>query len=411
MRRFGFFAFLAGLLGAALPLVACGGSVVNPGSSDGGPGDSGNVTQGCPFPLVQCASGCVDTRSDPVNCGACGVACVGGSVCLQSQCQGTIGPGSDGGGLGDAGTGLPPDPGGPPGDGTGTVVLAFSKLYYGDTDRNDVQSTSAWSTYGLNIDGKITTKNSTDVCMLAAGASRVTQVDGNGGIDNSFGENILPILITTAGSNFSASANVAIAHGDATPLLSIDKLGAGARYSPLPGTLYRAAPAGSVSWNGGDVRPVDQAAPALAFSGGYMNQRVWVGQPPLGPVLFDLHFDNGTTAPPVPVQHTQLAMVVDASNATASLGVFSGVVATTDFIAWLKQIAGSISTSLCSGSAFDSIAQQINQASDIVLAPDGSVSNPAGQSCNAISLGFGFNATAVKLGPPVTVPPPVNPCP
>jgi hypothetical protein len=97
------------------------------------------------------------------------------------------------------------------------------------------------------------------------------------------------------------------------------------------------------------------------------------------------------------------------NNASATRGTLGGVLDTQELIAWLKQVAGSISMSLCSGSAFDSIAQQIEQAADIVLNGDGSVTNPPGTACNAISIGLGFDATAVKLGSAASVPtsPPV----
>ena len=68
----------------------------------------------------------------------------------------------------------------------------------------------------------------------------------------------------------------------------------------------------------------------------------------------------------MPMTHMQLAMLVDPGNATATQGTLSAVLQTTQLVAYLQQIAGSISTSLCSGSAFQSIAQQIEQASDIL---------------------------------------------
>jgi hypothetical protein len=99
-------------------------------------------------------------------------------------------------------------------------------------------------------------------------------------------------------------------------------------------------------------------------------------------------------------------MLVDPSNASATQGVVSGIVPTQFFIAYLQSIAGSISTSLCNGSAFSSIAQQIEQASDIMQ--DGT--NQPGVPCDAISVGLGFDATAVQLGGAVTLPTAPNPC-
>ena len=92
-------------------------------------------------------------------------------------------------------------------------------------------------------------------------------------------------------------------------------------------------------------------------------------------------------------------------------GTIAGVIETGQLISALQQVAGAISTSLCSGSAFQSIAMQIEQTSDIVL--NGStVSNPPGVTCNAISIGLGFNAT--EIAAPSTIaapaPAPTNPC-
>lgn len=83
---------------------------------------------------------------------------------------------------------------------------AVHTLFLGDTDCNGVASTTAWETYGYNLDNLVTTETSTDVCTLVPGAAKSTQVDGTGGIDNSFGANIIPIL-TTAATDFSAEVN------------------------------------------------------------------------------------------------------------------------------------------------------------------------------------------------------------
>jgi hypothetical protein len=84
----------------------------------------------------------------------------------------------------------------------------------------------------------------------------------------------------------------------------------------------------------------------------------------------------------------------------------AGIVAPADLDAWGQQLAGAIASSLCSGSAFQSIAQQLDQSADILL--DGS--NRAGVTCDGISLGLGFDAVAVKVGNVVSLPTPSNPC-
>lgn len=272
---------------------------------------------------------------------------------------------------------------------------------------------SAWSAYGLNIDGKTTSAQSTDVCTQAEGASRRWQADGQNGIDNSFGLNLLPILITTAGSNFNGSANDHITQGGPTMLIQLDSLGAGPTYNPLPGAMVRAA-ASSVPprWDGSDLRNVNSAsltgdggAPSLSFPNGYLAQQTWVGAPPSGPGLVDLSLISPELVLPVLMTHLQIAMTLGPTRGTAS-GVLSSVLPIDGVLAWLHVFVGAISTSLCSGSAFASIAAEFEQASDIMI--DGT--NEPAAFCDGISIGLGFDAVAVQMGPAVAVPAAADPC-
>ncbi len=52
----------------------------------------------------------------------------------------------------------------------------------------------AWKSLGYDLDGKQTTKDSLDVCILAAGASKTNQVDGIGGRDNAFGSTVMQVF-------------------------------------------------------------------------------------------------------------------------------------------------------------------------------------------------------------------------
>jgi hypothetical protein len=316
----------------------------------------------------------------------------------------------------DAGSTVPPDPGGPAPDGGAPLVLAFSKLYFGDRDPSGQVDAQAWKQYGLNIDGKITTRVSTDVCTLALGAPRDTQTDGDNGIDNSFGANILPILVSTAG-DFPAAANANIGSGvDATSLVRIDQLGPGPSYSPLSAFFYKASPTPSPpAWNGSDVFDVDSESldggnldsPLLAFPASYMSQRTLVTAPPTGAgtIALGLQFNAGI-APPIPITHVQIVANVAADGSKAN-GMISGILPTSAFVAWVHQIVGDVAPSLCGGAAFQSIAAAITQAADIMT--DGT--NPSGAPCDGISIGMGFDATAVKLGGVVTVSTEPSSCP
>ncbi len=309
--------------------------------------------------------------------------------------------------------GLPPNPGGPAPTGSTDVIMAIHTLYMGDANRNGVESQTAWEGFGLNIDGMETTAVSTDVCTLYAGAARVAQVDGPNGIDNSFGENILPILITVAGENYSATLNQAIDEGQSgTTLFALGDVGAGASYFPLAGAVFTAAaPSTTPTWSGTDLWPIDSSSvsggsvtnPLVTFAQSYMTNRVWVSAPSSATESVPITF-FGTAA--IPVRHAQVLMTVAADNSTATNGIFAGVINTAEFVNTLQMVAGSISTSLCSGQAFQSIATQIDQASDIMS--DGT--NAAGEACDGISIGIGFDAIAAHLGGVVTPTPTTDPC-
>jgi hypothetical protein len=362
-------------------LTACGGTVAAHNGDGGTDGGNGNP----------CA----------------GMTCPSGETCVAGTC--TMMPPNNM---------LPPDPGGPPPDGSGPVVLAIHKVYLGDTDRNLIPSYSAWKSIGLNIDGVVTGPTDTNVCTPFMGANRAkSQTDGVDGIDNSWGASIIPLIMGFAPTP-SKTASDQVNTGAPTMVFTIDKLGAGANYSPVTGAGYRTAKTMSMpTWDPNDARDVDSLSvtngdlqmPLMAFTKGYVSSRVFVGEPATGEVPLEV-FLPGQSGPPPPTTHVQVLMTVDPSNTSATQGTISGVIQTQALVTWIQEIAGRIQKSFCSGSAFASIAMEIQQASDIVIEPDGSVDNRPGVACNAISMGMGFDATAVKLGNVVQVPAAPNPC-
>lgn len=301
---------------------------------------------------------------------------------------------------------LPSRPAGPVASGP-SGTWAVSKLYYGDTDRDGQTSCVAWQTYGLNIDGKTTVAASTDVCTPVPGTSRQAQVDGQNGIDNSFGANVVPVL-ATLDLSFSTKGDTGITQGGATMLLSLDHWIAGPSHSPSAGALLRAAPSSRPRWDGTDVRDVNRASLIgdsgtawLSFPDGYVAQGTWVGEPPSSASSpLDLELRLGHFASwPLTVTHVQFAMSL-APHSGSSPGVLAGVIRTEDMVSWFKATAGAVSMSLCTGSAFASIAMQVEQMSDIMA--DGT--NAPGATCNGISLGLGLDAVPVKTGVVVDVP-------
>ncbi len=311
---------------------------------------------------------------------------------------------------------------------------AVHRLFLGDTDRQGVTNPDAWKAFGYDLDGKTTIASSTDVCTLVAGASKQVQIDGIGGIDNSWGANVVPIL-GTLDSTFSQTENNAIQSGAPTQLFYVvgfdDSAGNVTTATGLTGVSLLGAPystngGGTPSWDLNTHWPIDPRS-LNGCANGCPPGTDPIQQATLKfPAAFQAHgtFVNGSPSDLVlsllltgeAMQLTLHAGIVtfDAqAPGSVTNGTIAGVLNTQELIAAMQMVAGNISTSLCSGSAFQSIASQIEQTSDMVLSGS-AVSNGPGTICNAISIGIGFDATEVALPTPADVappvPPPPNPC-
>lgn len=309
--------------------------------------------------------------------------------------------------------------GAPAGDGTGSTVLAMSKLYLGDTDRSGNTDPNAWKSIGFNLDDKISNAKSTDVCKPAAGANpTLVKTDGTNGIDNSFGENIMPIIVGLA-SDASSKINDSINQGTFTIMLKVDALGTGQDYAGLAASLYGGGDLSKVAgyengpkWDGQDPWPVlyelvdngDKNSPKVKFPSSYVAGRTWVSGS-AGDVNLSLSISGYALS--LTIHHATISMDLGADNTSATNGTIGGVLSSTELNEGLKKVAGKISSSLCQGSTLDSILQQITAASDIMA---DATQDPT-KTCDGISVGLGFDSKAVQLGD-VTAPaqPGEDPC-
>ena len=351
------------------------------------------------------------------------------ALCLPASwaCGGTTtdlqdgGP-KDGGGGGDVtsqpDSGKPP----PPDSGTATTTVqtyALHTIHLGEADRSGTLSTTAWKSYGLNLDGLVTNKDATTVCTLAQGAPKTNQVDGDNGIDNSFGETLLPIFATILSQQTpSVIETDTIDQGTWTVQLQITGLSADPNQT-APGLTAQIFTSGqydngtpafdsTTDWPVLSTSVADGQTIAsgskMVFANAFIESGQFVTQNAPDPLVLSLSL-NG-----VPVElhlHDSTILFQHTVGDDLTNGTIAGVLDTQEFITTLKSVAGQFSTSLC-GSAFDGIAQQIQQASDIMS--DGT--NVAGLTCNGISVGIGFDAKRVanptKVVPPP--PPPPDPC-
>jgi len=315
-------------------------------------------------------------------------------------------------------SGLPP----PPDSGTPTTnvyTFALHTLYLGETPRGSTTpSNTAWENFGEDVDGLITTSSSTNVCTLAAGAPKQNQDDGTGGIDNAWSSILLP-LIQSATSQPTPSASETIAIDLGTWTLQFQVVGlsddAAQTASGLTSQVFvSGAYPGTPTFDTSTDWPVlstsvnDGATVAsgatVQFASSYISGGTFVSGSGPNPLVFALNVQG------VPFElkiYDAIITFDHSAHADATNGTIAGVLKTPEFIASLQAVAGLISTSLC-GSAFDGIAQQIQQASDILH--DGT--NTPGVSCDAISIGLGFDAKLVANPTTVaTAPsPPPNPC-
>ncbi len=373
-----------------------------------------------------------------------GLFTMGAAVAMTTGCSSSSSGGGGGGG-GDTCANsknnctLPPAQPASGSPASGSHNYAIRKLYLGGDDRTGVASASAWKAYGYNLDNLVTTQSSTDVCSLQPGAAKSTQVDGNGGIDNSFGENIWPIVQTTAGTNAEQTINTSLENGHFTVMSYITGFdntpGSTANATGLTGVLLAGGNYGSVNDGGVPTWDTNTHWPILPslISGCSPSTGCPSGTDPVGgaqikfPAAYQAGgtFVNGSPATlslTLSIQGQSLTINVESAIITfqpAAGGVTNGTIAGTivadDLVNQLQGVAGSISSSLCSGSAFNSIAQQIKQASDIVIdKSSNTVSNASGSQCNGISIGIGFDATEVAAPAAADIlgaqPTPPSPC-
>ncbi len=307
----------------------------------------------------------------------------------------------------DAGaSGQPPPPSGPKTTSSKIETFAIKTLFLGEADRSGgPASNTAWKSYGYNLDSLVTSKDSTDVCTLAAGAPKTNQIDGNNGIDNAFGEVILPIIQSAASlPTPSSTISAAIDKGDFTIMLQITGLDDTATQTAtgLTGQLFAAAAYdnGTPTFDNSTDWPVSPfilndgktiaSGSKVSFNSAYIANGTFVsGDLSAGGITVSVSLVFQGVALTLAVNHAVITFDHTAPN-VAGNGTIAGVINTQDLITGLKQVAGRISTSLC-GSAFDGIAQQITQASDIIH--DGT--NKSGTPCDGISIGLGFTGALV----------------
>jgi len=299
------------------------------------------------------------------------------------------------------------------------TTQAVNKLFLGDTDRNGTANpTNGWKQYGYNLDGLISAKTSTNLCKpRAGGTAAAVYPDGDKGIDNSFGKNILPIILGLA-SDLSTTANESIADGSFTIMLDISKLGtdctgasgklfAGAQLVDDMGMDIKPKFDGTDKWPVSPellTNPMDPTSSKIVFPEAYVAGKTWVSGTK-GTVSLQLTISGFT----VSLDIKNAFVTVDLEGGKGTNGTIAGVLDTEQLVSQIGKVAAAFDTSFCDPESptLVSILNQLRQASDILK--DGS-QDPS-KECDGISIGLGFDTAAVQLGP-VAKPgdPPPDPC-
>jgi len=350
-------------------------------------------------------------------------ACGGDSDSSSSSTGGAGGAGGTGGATGKPddvlpGRQPPPKGSGGPAAGSGDTVVALRKLFLGDTDYAGNPDPNAWREIGFNIDGIVSTKNGTNHCKYQEGATKSSvQTDGTDGIDNSFGSNLVKIIASLA-ANPSSTISESLESGDFTIMLKMAKLEDKADQTGINTGLYGGAKFDSMvadckatptevncsppKWSGADKWPVlpelltggNIDTPKVSFPESYVVGGTWVSGS-----KGDLNLTVSIQGFNLALKITNAVITADlagvGATAKATKGVIAGVIPTEQLIAELKKVAGGFDQTLCEGQTFESIAQQIRAASDIMQ--DGTNGDPA-KLCDGISVGLGFEGQAVELG-------------
>lgn len=268
-------------------------------------------------------------------------------------------------------------------------TFAFRKMFVGETDRAFKPSSTAWRSFGENLDG-----TSTDSCR----AAMLPGEDGEGGIDNAFGAKVLPLLMQNGFAIPSLQFSQSIQQGVARPLL-----------------VRLAAPTLSVRIG----KPLSVLPDFFTGDGSWVVSSLVASElSMMTDVAGAMHAGAAASASPVllllPWGNTVLRLRIRRFAVDASIspdgkalehGTFAGILDPNELVEAARQAMGAAMPSVCT--SFDAIAASIRAARDILA--DGTQNLSA--DCDAISLGMGFEGVAMKLGPVEDDPMPALACP
>ncbi len=309
----------------------------------------------------------------------------------------------------------PARPSGPATTETGMKTFAVKQLLLGDAPRSGPPSSTAWKKFGYDLDGKYTSATSTDVCKVPPGGDKAAREDGDQGIDNSFGRNLIS-LITNLSPSAASDLNNQITGGQLTLMFSVTGLSddpkqtatglkgflnAGAIFDPTGQKKPTFAPTEEWPVNPELLAGSDPASAKIQFSDAYVVNGTFVSG---GSSQFSLSLGLGGQKLELNI-YKAVATFEHSAPTTASNGVIAGLIKTDELITGLSKIAGQFDPKFCKAEELTTIVDSIKGVSDILS--DGT--QDTSKTCDAISIGIGFEAT--QIANPTKVAPPADPGP
>jgi hypothetical protein len=280
--------------------------------------------------------------------------------------------------------------------GEGTV-LAGTKLSFGDGNSGQ------WKKVGFNIDGLVSTAASQDLCKPNAGAFGITPYpDGDEGIDNSFGKNLLPQIISLYPS-WVTDINNGILDGFFNVLLKMECLPPTGDVAGFTTKLFGGTTLGTKpKFDGTDKWPVtpellsnamDPESSTILFKKSSVIGTAYdSGKNETFILTVPITTQTASTSIKLTLYAARTTMTFAADRKSATGGRIGGVLNTEEFVSEMKKVGHLLA--LCDSPVYTNLLTQIRQASDIMA--DGS--QDPNKTCDGISMGLGFEMKEVQLG-------------
>lgn len=276
-------------------------------------------------------------------------------------------------------------------------VLAVSQLSLGEGDSGE------WKSVGFNLDDLESNANSKDVCQPAAGASTSTPYpDGDAGIDNSFGKNLLPLILSLY-PTWVSDANAGIQKGTFTSLLKLECLPPTGDVPSFTTKLFGGTTLGSTpKWDGTDMWPVtpellsdpmNPLSSTVVFAKSSVKDNQFdSGKGQTFILTIPLKTETESSSIKLTLYSARTTMTLAGDRKSATAGIIGGVLNTEEVVAEVKKIGALLA--LCDTVAFQNIIDAVRQASDIMS--DGT--QDPNKTCDGISMGLKFEMKEALIG-------------